>query len=319
MRRRTIEEFRGEWDEAVFFVSESATYGRLKLAPPIGLVPLGPDPDSGLWEFWHVETGERPERDPESGRLRIAAESGLVLVLLPGGRTRPQHDPGAHADETVHEVTLSPFFLSKFEMRQAQWRRLTNRSPSFFGPERVAPEDAPLQPVEQVTWEECKEVLARGGLALPTEAQWEYAARAGTETPWWSGAESERLREAANVADAAYRRGNRNAVAAESWDDGASTPARVGSFAANPFGLHDVIGNVWEWCADAYAPYDRPAREGDGLRVPADPTATDERIYRGGGFATLSANARSSMRVRFLADSRDDDLGVRPARALDRE
>jgi len=329
IRRRTIDDFAREWDEARFFLAESATYGRIDLAPQTGLVPIGPDPDSGLWEFWHVESGVRPERDEENGRLRPAADGGLVLVLLPGGAfrmgaqridpARPNHDPGAQLDETVHEVTLAPFFLSKFEMTQAQWRALTHENPSFFGPGRVAAEEAPLCPVEQVTWEECQAVLARGGLALPTEAQWEYAARGGTTTPWWTGADPQELRTAANLADASYLRGNRDAFAAEPWDDGCSAPAPVGSFAANPFGLHDVVGNVWEWCADGYAPYERTVREGDGLRSPLNAAALQERVYRGGGFATRAAAARSAFRVRFLADSRDNDLGVRPARPIDRE
>src|SRR5262249_28354935 len=152
-----------EWDEARAFIGESETYGNLALAPQIGLVPLGPDADSGLWEFWQVESGAQPVRDRATGKLGITAETGLVLVLLPGGtfrmgaqrvdRERENFAPGAQADEAVHEVTLAPFFLSKYEMTQGQWQRLANANPSFFGPGRGTGADLPIRPVEQVSWE----------------------------------------------------------------------------------------------------------------------------------------------------------------------
>jgi len=325
--QRSLVDPAAEWDEARAFVGESATYGNLALAPQIGLVPLGPDADSGLWEFWQVETGERPVRNDATGKLTITPQTGVVLVLLPGGKfrmgaqradaARPNYDPGAQVDETVHEVALAPFFLSKYEMTQGQWQRLANVNPSFFGPVRAAGADLPMHPVEQVTWEECRSILGRVGMKLPTEAQWEYAARGGTGTTWWSGVEPASLRTAANIADAAYLRGNRDAASAESWDDGESAPSAVGAFAANPFGLHDVIGNVWEWCEDEYVGYEHPARPGDGLRGTERPKLQADRCQRGGGFSTRAASTRSAFRARFLQDSRDNDLGVRPAKAID--
>src|SRR5262249_83188 len=145
---------------------------------------------------------------------------GLVFVLIPGGkfwmgaqREDPHgrnFDPQARNEETpVNEVTLAPFFLSKYEMTQGQWERMVGRNPSYFGPShysticnREGKGWTSLHPVEQVSWTECAALLKRLGLLLPTEAQWEYGCRAGTSTVYWSGDAKETLADAANVADA---------------------------------------------------------------------------------------------------------------------
>ncbi|HEX6885430.1 MAG TPA: SUMF1/EgtB/PvdO family nonheme iron enzyme [Planctomycetota bacterium] len=312
------------WAEALPRIH--AAYPGLALVPQVGLLPLGPDPDSGLWEFAHLATGTPPARDAR-GRLVLEDGSGLVLVLLPGGRSwmgaqrldpaLPNHDPMAEEVEgPVHAVELAPFFLAKHEMTQGQWLRFVGRNPSIYQP-GSAPVGRPLSlrnPVELVGFEHGREVLARLGLELPTEAQWEYAARAGTQSPWWTGAEKESLDGAANLADAYCRqRGGPAGWLYEDWlDDGHAVHAPVGSFAPNPFGLHDVAGNVWEWCRDAFGRYDAPLRPGDGERLA--PGATDH-VTRGGGFALPAALARSAYRGRSSPEAYEY-LGLRPARRI---
>jgi formylglycine-generating enzyme required for sulfatase activity len=228
----------------------------------------------------------------------------------------PNFDRRAEAAERdVHDVTLAPFFISRFEMTQAQWQRLTaGPNPSVF-PAGAVPNKVrtitPTNPVENVSWDDCTLWLGRHGLELPTEAQWEYACRAGTHTPWSCGAVPELLAQHANIAD---QIASDQAWACEAWDDGHAVHAPVGSFAPNPFGLHDMHGNVWEWAQDRIWGYNEVARAGDGLR--GDQSVPGPRVYRGGGYSDPAYKARSSNRDGFLPNFGGPLIGVRPARML---
>jgi serine/threonine protein kinase/formylglycine-generating enzyme required for sulfatase activity len=313
-----------------------AAHPGLAIEPQMGLLPIGPDPATGLWEFAHLMTGAPAERGAD-GRLVLREATGVVLILIPGGRfwmgAQP-NDPAernydqfaGHNEAPVHQVELSAHLLSKYELTQGQWKRVTGHNQSGYGPESTwgtawlsVGVPSLLHPVEQVTWLDCMRWLRRMGLALPTEAQWEHGARGGTGTPWWTGAEKISLAGAANLRDS-YARDqgfdDTKKEGVEAWlDDGVSTHAAVGSYRPNNFGLHDVAGNVSEWCLDGWqANFYGESSEKD----PVAPMRDSFRAYRGGYFSHLASEVRSAYRRGAVRTLSVPGLGVRPARGLDR-
>ena len=187
-------------------------------------------------------------------------------------------------EKPVHEVTLTRgFWLLETEVTQAQWQAVMGDNPSDFKGDNL--------PVESVSWEDCKEFctkLSSQGLnvSLPTEAQWEYACRAGTTS--------------------AYA-GNLDEMAWYSKNSG-STTHEVGQKKPNAWGLYDMHGNVWEWCSDWFD-------SGYYSKSPAsDPTGPDTgsyRVFRGGGWDCVARNCRSALRFFNSPDFRSDGLGLR--------
>jgi formylglycine-generating enzyme required for sulfatase activity len=290
-----------DWETARAQVNANSRHGGYELDPIEGLVPIGCDPDSGLLELWHVSSGDRPRRD-ESGHLILTEKTGLVLVLVPGGSFTMGSKTGRPDQGPPHTVVVRAFYLSKCEMTQGQWLRATGENPSTYkAGNNVGGRAITLRhPVEGVSWDDCDRVLRRLDLALPSEAQWEYAARAGTETEWWTGSDERSLEGAANLADEAYKRygGTTNPIV--SWDDGHAVHAPVGSFKANAFGLHDVVGNLWEWTnSSSY-----------------NETAQNEfvRVFRGGSWSDSADAGGSASRWGSSAAYRSHVVGVRPAR-----
>jgi formylglycine-generating enzyme required for sulfatase activity len=159
--------------------------------------------------------------------------------------------------------------------------------------------------------------LHKVGLRLPTEAQWEYGTRAGATTLWWTGNQKAGLRTAANLADETYRQVFINIMHWEQWSDGFAYHAPIGSFAANAFGLHDVHGNVWEWCFDTYDSYRYAVDEGDGRRLVPQGQANSKRICRGASYHELADMLRASLRNGNVTGFQAIILGVRPARQVD--
>ncbi len=300
------------WEAAIDRVTRSAKYGGLSLTRQVGLAPLGPDPESGLEEFALVETGKSPKRSASTKKFILGDDTGLVFVLIPGGTFTmgaqyedpgtPNFHPHARREEgPPHTVTLAPFLLSKYEMTQGQWQRVTDANPSLF---RGAGTASPLRhPVEQVGWNDCEKVLGRLDLLIPTEAQWEYACRATTATTWWTGKNRETLRGAANAIVDYHGLGGLDPVLAP-----------VGVYRANRFGLHDVHGNVWEWCRDV-GDYDVHAGAPDGLRAIAQGPVRF-RVARGGSFNADAYFARCAYRCFVKPDARDPRVGIRPSRRI---
>ena len=316
------------WAEAIADIRASERYGRLVIRPQLGLIPIGEDPRSGMWEFVHVLSGDAPTRNAD-GELQVRPETGVVLVLMPGGEfligaqpdpTKPNYDSDARdAEQPVRRVRLDPFFIGKYELTQAQWRRAAGRNPSgwFAGlsARGVSRRITSTHPVENMPWSEAARVLRDWGLELPTEAQLEYATRAGRETAFWTGGDFDEIAPRVNHADRSVL-GMMRPDEPPRHHDGYALHAPVDAFGPNGFGLYHVLGNVWEWCRDAYcSDYDGAEfRPGDGelrtdLRL--------GRIIRGGGFTSSALDLRCATRRRQAPATPDRDIGVRAVRALD--
>ena len=188
-------------------------------------------------------------------KVRIA-KLGIAMVLVSGGDVELGSDRFA-ATRPVHTVSVAPFYLGQFEVTQAEWKSLMSTNPSAQQGDRM--------PVEQISWEDAQafieklnERVSGGRFRLPTETEWEFAARAG------NAVEADAL---ANVA--LFGRSH-----------SAAGPLAVGSKQPNKLGLFDMQGNVWEWCSSLYAPYPYDASDGR-----ESPDGAGLRVLRGGGFA----------------------------------
>lgn len=334
VRRRTLDDLADAWRTTIAAIAASPHYGGLHITPQLGLVPLGPDPASGLFEFAHLQSGKVPERDPATGRLSIGPETGIVLVLLPGGTPllgaetvapadgHPANlDAGAQPGEgPCYRPHLLPFFLAKYEVTQGQWQRHTGSNPSNYASDSdmKGPKVTLANPVEQIDWYTVDRTVREMSLTLPTEAQWEYAYRAGAATAFPFGDDIHGLQDRENLADAdALRLTEGNTTwPCEKWlHDGNTVHAAVGSFLPNAFGIHDLGGNVKEWCADSWEDYaEVPPREGDGYRTGR---FDKYRVVRGGGFSSAAKLARCAFRSGYPAKVTPAENGVRAARALD--
>jgi formylglycine-generating enzyme required for sulfatase activity len=215
-------------------------------------------------------------------------------------------DYGCYGDESPnHWVTLTkPFYLGRYEVTQAQWQARTGSNPSHFRPPNYS--DEPTRPVELVSWNNIVNVFQPGtGLRLPTEAEWEYACRAGTTQAYhgWAampgGFDDDSL--AGNIAWTALNAPN-------------GTQA-VGQLAPNGFGLYDMAGNVYEWCADLYkfdyysnSPAFDPPGPSSGI------LSGSLRMLRGGSWYNVTGSVRSSYRNYNSPGSADNFIGFRVAR-----
>ncbi|MEW6746770.1 MAG: bifunctional serine/threonine-protein kinase/formylglycine-generating enzyme family protein [Planctomycetota bacterium] len=309
LRDETVEKYRDRWDQAIASIADSnrcPTYGGLRIEPQLGLVPIGQDPHSKLWEFAHIQTGSVPERDRE-GNLQLTEESGLVFVLVPRG-------------EVTADLRVEPFFISKYEMTQGQWLRATQENPSYYHA-RAEPWFGTLvtlvHPVENVSWEMCDEVMRHLDLRLPTEAEWDYAARGDSERVARDTASAASLAGSANLCDRTWDLAvleyPEEEANANPFDDGYGIHARVDRMRANAFGLYNVVGNVSEWCADEYVA--THGSEGDSpvsnLRA-----GYTRRTVRSGGFTSMAAWTRLDWRDGMSPSAKDSSLGARPARSL---
>ncbi|MBI3269946.1 MAG: SUMF1/EgtB/PvdO family nonheme iron enzyme [Planctomycetes bacterium] len=249
----------------------------------------------------------------EQGFLEFRHErTGMLLVRLPSGEYLMGGAPAGRAGEVAERrrwVRLSrPFLLGKTPITNAQFRRF--RPDHSSGQYKGLSLDQPDHPAVLVNWEDAVAFCDWAGLRLPTEAEWEYAAHGGDqrEYPWgnaWPPPAG-----AGNFSDEAAARAFPSWPSIQAYDDGFAATSPVGSFPANPFGLQDLAGNVWEWCADAYGP-ELPA----GLAVnPAGPEEGDERVMRGGSWLNHQPRKlRAAYRGKQPPDERSGNVGFRAA------
>jgi len=231
------------------------------------------------------------DRDvPGGGPCPVKTRGGVEMVLVPAGWFTMGSGREDAIDEPAHRVYVSPFAIDKYEVTQEEYERVMGVNPSRH--------KGAANPVEQIRWADAvKYCNARsraeglrpaydpktyecdfgaGGYRLPTEAEWEYAARAGTETDRYFGNDPSKLRRHAWFKENATR-----------------GPQPVGQREPNPWGLHDVYGNVWEWCHDFYAEdYYRQSPERD----PRGPETGENRVVRGGCWDSRPDMCRSAYR-----------------------
>ena len=190
----------------------------------------------------------------------------------------------------VHTVTLTnAFYIGRYEVTQAQWVATMGYNPSYFR----SWVQSPTHPVELVSWTAIQGYLAATGMRLPSEAEWEYACRAGTETPYYNG----------SIYD--------NTLGSLAWyyASSGSVTHPVGGKTPNGFGLYDMLGNVFEWVSDWYATYPSTAQFN-----PSGPASASSRVFRGGSWGDAAGRARSSSRAEGPPGGTYSLVGFRVAR-----
>ena len=308
--------------------------------------PDRPEPVIELPEGLVVAEGAENDRLTGLPTRILHADSGIALVLIPAGEFMmgsPETEPGRNDGERQHRrIVRRPFYLGETEVTAGQFRLFADATGYRTDAERGTPDDGhgrgsfaalpegnrawnakaswrdPFPnltdveprddlPVLHVSWADARAFARNFGLRLPTEAEWEYACRAGTTTRFFWG-ESEAVGETfANVADASARERFPRENLPFPFDDGVAVLAPVGSYGANAWGLRDILGNVEEWCEDAFGEY--------------PPDGADERaahgasafVLRGGSWVGNPTTTRCAGRAAMGESSRRDFIGFRVA------
>ena len=258
--------------------------------------------------FFHLLALLHPAR--AQAPKEITNSIGMKLVLIPKGTFMmgsPTSEQGASyypdGAETQHEVTISEdYYLGVFEVTQGQYEKVMGTNPSYFQKRVIGKSDSSMYPVEQVSWEDavefCKklselpeEKKAGRVYRLPTEAEWEYACRAGSKAAYSFGANSKTLGDYA-------------------WfgENSGGQIHPVGEKKANAWGLYDMHGNVWEWCSDWYGVYPKGS-----VSDPSGPSEGSDRVYRGGSWGNGALGCRSADRYRIDPSYRGNGDGFRVA------
>jgi formylglycine-generating enzyme required for sulfatase activity len=313
---------------------------RLSIVVPVFLVLA-----YGAWAFPDDAPGDAPAK----GKL-IKNSVGMTLVRIPAGEfvmgAADREKGMTYNEQPQHRVRITkPFYLGKHEVTQAEWTAIMGRNPSAFmpggfGEDKVKGLDTRRFPVEMVSWfdavQYCNSLSERDelppyyaienvrreegsirsadvsipnsggrGYRLPTEAEWEYACRAGTTTPFHFGSVANGSEE--NI-DGAYP-----PYVTKRKGEPLKRTTTVGTYKANAFGLHDMHGNVREWCHDGWAENAYVGRRGTITSDPVVDTG-DERVMRGGSWLFDGDFCRSAARSRVLPRIPSSETGLRVAR-----
>ena len=224
---------------------------------------------------------ERPFRELEENMVFV--EGGTFMM----GATNEQDSAAYHDEKPVHQVTLSSFSICKYEVTQELWQAVMGNNPSYSKGKKL--------PVERVSWEDCQLFVdllnQKTGkhYRLPTEAEWEYAARGGNQSK-------------------GYKYAGSDSLDIVGWYDNQKKKHEVGTKQANELGLYDMSGNVWEWCSDGYGKYDATEQTN-----PQGTTSSSTRVFRGGSWSSEKRLCRVSHRGDFTRSFRSNDLGFRLA------
>ena len=246
---------------------------------------------------------DTPEPTPEKVNVDVnltpeqkTAIDGLLsnMIKVEGGTftmgaTSEQGNDADDDEKPTHSVTLSSFYLCKYEVTQALWQAVMGGNPSYFKGDNL--------PVEKVSWNECQTFISRlnsltgKNFRLPTEAEWEYAARGGNLSR-------------------GYKYSGSNILSDVAWysDNCGSKTHPVGSKSPNELGLYDMSGNVREWCSDRYGAYSSSSQTN-----PTGPSGGAYRVHRGGAWCFYAEGCRSSIRSYGVRNDRCFDTGLRLA------
>ena len=241
------------------------------------------------------------------GKIFTSPVMDAKFVLIPAGTFAmgsPDAEPERGDDEIQHQVTISsPFFLQATPVTQGHWKRVMGNNPSYY---KKCGVDCP---VEQVSWYDVQAFISKlnemegtTNYRLPTEAEWEYAARAGTKTVFYTG-------DCLSTNQANYD--GKGPLSGCSHGEHRKKTLRVATFAPNAWGLYDMHGNVGAWCEDWYGDY--PSRS---MVDPKGPPSGSLRVNRGCGPFSYARHCRSAYRSKVSPDIRVYDLGFRLVRAF---
>jgi formylglycine-generating enzyme required for sulfatase activity len=279
------------------------------LIPGLLVLPQAPGSLCHVADDAGQETRTANPKEADMLVLDLGAGVKLELIHIKAGSflmASATTDREGYADEKPqHEATIrKDFFLGKYPVTQEQYEQVMGANPSWFskdgrGSDKVNGIDTRRFPVESVSWSDAQDFCTKASkqtkkrLRLPTEAEWEYACRAGSRTQYYCG-------DKLTAGDANFGR------PLQGW------PTKVGTYPPNRWGLHDMAGNVWQWCADGRRHY-VAGRSTD----PVGPTDEDSRILRGGSWHYFVEYARSASRFQLEATRHPCDVGFRVLVRLD--